>query len=52
MKTADKDFDPSVIRMFMWEWRAKLYARRARRHGFAATVSYSGSNWIQNGGRW
>lgn len=48
----DKDFNPSVIRMFLWKWRAERYAKQARRHGFSATVQFCSSNWIQNGGRW
>jgi len=46
------DFNPNVIPMFMWRWSAELYAWRARRAGYAATVKYEGSNWLQNGGRW
>lgn len=45
-------FNPSVIQMFMFRWTANLYAWRARRRGYSATVTYCGGNWLMLGGRY
>jgi len=45
-------FNASVIEMFMWRWTARVYAWRARRAGYTATVKYEGGNWIALGGRY
>jgi hypothetical protein len=46
------DFNPYVIKMFMWKWSAEIYAWRARRVGYKTEVIYEGSNWLELGGCW
>ena len=47
-----KDFNIFVIEMFMWKWTANIYARKARKAGYKATVHKEGGNWLMLGGRW